>query len=195
MKGKSPVVRMAHLVGTFFGISGLATDMQGTHIAFVGDRGNRRYPVPFILPPQNAWIWAKAKYLGNTGRFGTFYSDEDNKDKLWLAGACKAKLTETPLPCLLALPTFVAEFLGKPWGACLPHKLQKFVSDHINGWKLQVLPAQWQLVLDWCLATAQGGNDRTSVLNLKSLEPALCQDPEFLKWCKLHLDTTMGQEP
>ncbi len=51
MKGKSPVVHMAHLVGTFFGISGLASEVQGKHIAFVRDRGNRCYPVPFILPP------------------------------------------------------------------------------------------------------------------------------------------------
>ena len=51
MKGKSPVVHMAHLVGTFFGISGLASEVQGKHIAFVRDRGNGRYPVPFILPP------------------------------------------------------------------------------------------------------------------------------------------------
>jgi hypothetical protein len=123
-------------------------DVQGKHIAFIGDRGNGRYPVPFILPPQNVWIWAKAKYLHGTARFGTFYSDEDNKDKLWLTGASEAKLTETPLSHLLALPTFVAEFLGKQGGACLQHKLQKFMSDHIDGWELQVPPAKQQLVLD-----------------------------------------------
>jgi hypothetical protein len=111
--------------------------VQGKHIAFVGDRGNRGYPVPFILPPQNTWIWIKAKYLCNTARFGTFYGGNDTKDKLWLTGASKAKLTETPLPCLLALPKFIAEFLGKQGGACLPHKLQNIVSDHINGGELQ----------------------------------------------------------
>jgi hypothetical protein len=60
---------MAHLVGTFFGISGLVTDVQGKHIALVGGRSSGRYPVPFILPPQNAWIWTKAKYLHDTTRF------------------------------------------------------------------------------------------------------------------------------
>jgi hypothetical protein len=45
-----------------------------------------------------------------------FYSDEDNKDKLWFTGASKVKLTETPLPHLLALLTFVTEFLGKQGG-------------------------------------------------------------------------------
>jgi hypothetical protein len=56
MKGKLPGVHMARLVGTFFGMLGLATDMQGKHIAFVGDRGNRRYPVPFAPPKKNAWV-------------------------------------------------------------------------------------------------------------------------------------------
>ena len=59
MKGKSPVVHMAHSIGKFFGMSGLALDVQGKQIGFIGDRVNGRYPVPFILPPQNAWIWQK----------------------------------------------------------------------------------------------------------------------------------------
>jgi hypothetical protein len=129
---------MAHLVETFFGIPGLVTDVQGKHILFWGDRGNGRYPVPFILPPQNAWIWAKAKYLCNTTRFGTFYGNKENKDKLWLTGASKAKLTETLLPCLLALPTFIAEFLGKRGGHV----------SHTNCKKL-------------CLTTLTGGNCRS----------------------------------
>jgi hypothetical protein len=91
----------------------------------------------------------KAKYLlCNTTRFGTFYDYEDNTDKLWLTGASKAKLTETPLPCLLALPPFVAEFRGKQGGACIPHKLRKFGSDYIDGGELQVPPDTWLLVLD-----------------------------------------------
>ncbi len=51
MKGKLPVVHMAHSVGTFFGMSGLATDVQGKYIGFIGDWGNGRYPIPFMLPP------------------------------------------------------------------------------------------------------------------------------------------------
>ncbi len=34
-----------------------------------------------------------------------------------------------------------------------------------------------------------------SILNLGSPEPALCQDSKLLKWCKLCLNTTLGQEP
>jgi hypothetical protein len=55
MKGKSLVVHMAHLVGTFFGMSGLTTDVQGKQIRFVRDQENRCYPVPFIPPLQNSW--------------------------------------------------------------------------------------------------------------------------------------------
>ncbi len=42
MKGKLLVVHMAHSVGTFFGMSGLATyvQVQGKYIRFIGDRGN-----------------------------------------------------------------------------------------------------------------------------------------------------------
>ncbi len=40
MKSKLPVVHMAHLVGTFFGMLGLVMDVQGKHIAFVGDRSS-----------------------------------------------------------------------------------------------------------------------------------------------------------
>ncbi len=50
MKSKLPVVHMTHLVGTFFGMLGLAPAMPGKHIAFVRDRGNGRYPVPFTPP-------------------------------------------------------------------------------------------------------------------------------------------------
>jgi hypothetical protein len=56
MKGKSPAVHMAHSVGQFFGISGGESEVQGKYIGFIGDRGNGRYPVPFILPPQNTWL-------------------------------------------------------------------------------------------------------------------------------------------
>jgi hypothetical protein len=87
---------------------------------------------------------------------------------------------ETLLPRLLALPTFVGEFLGKQGGSCLPHKLQKFVKDYIDGGECQILPKKWQLILDWCLAVLQD-KDGTSLLNIGAPEPALYQDPEFLE--------------
>ncbi len=82
MKGRSPVIHMAHSVGTFFGMSGMATDVKGKQIAFVGDWGNGCHPVPFILPPQNSWTWAKVRYLRDTARFGESYQHADNQDKL-----------------------------------------------------------------------------------------------------------------
>ena len=48
MKGKSPAVHMVHSIGQFFGLSGLAVDVQGKCIGFIGDRGNGKYPVPII---------------------------------------------------------------------------------------------------------------------------------------------------
>ncbi len=40
MKSKSPVVHMAHSIGQFFGMTGLALDIQGKHIDLIGGRGN-----------------------------------------------------------------------------------------------------------------------------------------------------------
>ena len=82
MKGKSPVVHMAHSIGQFFGMSGLAPDVQGKYIGFIGDRGNGRYPISFLLPPQNAWAWAKVKYLNNTVAFDEHFEDTAVWDKL-----------------------------------------------------------------------------------------------------------------
>jgi len=55
MKGRSPMVHMAHSVGQFFGMLGTAANIQGKYIGFIGDRGNGRHPVPLILPPPNVW--------------------------------------------------------------------------------------------------------------------------------------------
>ncbi len=94
---------------------------------------------------------------------------------------------------MLALPTLLAEFVVQQGGACLPHNLRAFVTAHINGGISQVPQAKWQLILDWCLAASQGGPDGSSLLNLGAPEPALCQDEEFLKWCKQRLDATLGR--
>jgi hypothetical protein len=126
MKGKLPAIHMAHSVGAFYGLSGMATDVQGKQIAFVGDRGYGQQPTPFILPPQKSW------------------------DKLWTTGAAEEDLVEIQLPRLLALPTFVAEFVAQQGGACLPHTLRTFVTTHLDGGTSQVPGGKWQLILDWC---------------------------------------------
>ncbi len=113
---------------------------------------------------------------------------------MWVTGATEDELTEQQLPRLLALPTFVAEFLVQKGGACLPHTLRNFVTTPIDGGDSQVPPDKWQLVLDWCLAASQGSADGSSILNLGSPEPALCQDNKFLEWCELHLASTLGKD-
>jgi hypothetical protein len=173
---------------------GVDNGCAGKHITLVGDCGNEHYPVSFTPPKKNAWVWTKAKYLCNNARFGTFYDDEDNKDKLLLTGASEAELTENPLP-RLALPTFVVEFLRKQGGGMSATQTAKICVRPHQGGGIEGPPDKWQLVLDWCLAVEQGGDNGTSILNLGSPEPALCQDLDFLKWCELHLKTTLGQGP
>ena len=89
---------MAHSVGAFYGLSGMALDVQGKQIAFVGERINGRKPIPFILPPQNSWAWARVRYLNNTALYGKYYSQEENKERLWNTGATEEDLVEMQLP-------------------------------------------------------------------------------------------------
>jgi hypothetical protein len=193
MKGKSPAIHMAHSIGAFYGLSGMAIEVQGKEIAFVGNRINGCEPIPFILPPQNSWTWARVRYLNNTALYGEYYGQEGNRDKLWITGATEADLVEAQLPRMLALPTLLAEFVVLQGGACLPHTLRTFVTTQIDGGMSQVPHAKWQLVLDWCLAASQCGPDGSSLLNLGAPEPALCQDEEFLEWCEQRLDATLGR--
>jgi hypothetical protein len=137
----------------------MATDVQGKQIAFVGDRSHCRQPIPFILPPQNLWTWARVRYLANTTQFLEHYALDANWDKLWAMGAGAADLTEIQLPRLLSLPTLVAKFVVQQGGSCLPHTLRAFVTDHIDGGTSQVGADKWQLILDWCLAASQAGAD------------------------------------
>ena len=120
MKGKSPTVHMVHSVGQFYGMSGLAIDVQGKCIGFVGDRGHGRNPVPFILPTQNTWVWAKVNALTDTASFTAYYEDPDHEDKFWIHGAQANELTEVTLPRMLALPTCVAEFVNAQGGGVPP---------------------------------------------------------------------------
>ena len=46
---------------------------------------------------------------------------------------------------------------------------------------------------DSCIATAQAKND-SSLLNIGTPEPALCQDTEFLDWCERRISFTLGEE-
>jgi hypothetical protein len=194
MKGASPVIHVAHSIGSFFGLSGLATDVQGKQIAFIGDRIQGRQPTPFILPPQNAWTWTRVKYLADMARCTEHYSDESNRSKLWTTGAGDDDLVELQLPRLLALPTVVAEFVVKNGGTCLPHTVITFINTHIEAGTVQVPVEKWNLILQWCLAASQTGTDGSSLLKLGAPEPALCQDEEFLEWCSNRLATTLGRE-
>jgi hypothetical protein len=194
MKGKSPAVHMVHSIGQFFGLSGLAVDVQGKCIGFIGDRGNGKYPVPIILPPNNAWAWTNVNYLNDTAAFTQYYNDEDNKDKLWNTGVDDAgRLESIELPRMLALPTCVAEFVTAQKGGCLPHMIRKFVKDKIDGGETQVQAHKWLLICDWCVAASQE-KDGGSILQLGTTEPALCQDGEFIEWCEQRILSTLGAE-
>ncbi len=104
-------------------MSGLALDVQGKHIGFIGDRVSGRHPVPFILLPQNTWTWQRTWYVNNTATFTAYYNSAENRDKLWDTGRGDQDVIKAALPRLLALPTVVAEFLVTQGGICLPCQL------------------------------------------------------------------------
>jgi hypothetical protein len=62
----------------------------------------------------------------------THYESVENCDKLWATGGGDPDVIEAALPWLLALLTFIAEFLCKQGGTCLLHKLQNYIRDHID---------------------------------------------------------------
>ena len=194
MKGKSPVVNMAHSIGNFFGMSGLAVNVQGKYIGFIRDRGNSLYPVPFLHPPQNVWAWAKVKYLDDTVAFEEHFDGAAVWDKLWTTGAAETALKKNLLPHLLPLPTSVVEFMNSQGGVCLHHKLCSFVQNHINNGETQIQRHKWNPILNWCIAASQEKN-KVSLLNIGTTNPALCQDQEFLNWCNQRIQITLGEEP
>jgi len=159
-------------------MSGTAADVQGKYIGFIGDRGNGRHPVHFVLPPQNAWAWTKIKFLNERNNFENHFEERENWDQLWTTGANKDVLTGKMLPRLLALPSFVTEYIQAQGGTCLPYHLHMYIRDHLDG-DMTIDPEHWRLIFDWCIAAAQEKND-SSLLNIGTPEPALCQDPEFL---------------
>jgi len=173
-------------------MSGTAADVQGKYIGFIGDRGNGRHPVHFVLPPQNAWAWTKIKFLNERNNFENHFEERENWDQLWTTGAKEDVLTDKMLPRLLALPSFVAKYIQAQGGTCLPYHLYMYIRDHLDG-DTTIDPERWRLILDWCIAATQEKND-SSLLNIGTPEPALCQDPEFLDWCERRLNFTLGEE-
>jgi len=93
---------------------------------------NGRYPVPFILEPQNTWAWTKVKHLSNRTAFEDHFMDQANWDQLRTTEAGDDTLLEKSLPRLLALPTFIAEYIQAQGGDCLPHNLYTFIRDHLD---------------------------------------------------------------
>jgi hypothetical protein len=121
----------------------------------------------------------------------THYKSAENCDKLWATGGGDLDIVEAALPWLLSLPTFIAEFLCKQGGTCLRHKLLNYIRDCIDLGDFNFPADKWQLLLDWCLMASQE-RDGTSLLNIDSQSPALCQDQEFLEWCEHRLLSTLG---
>jgi hypothetical protein len=133
MKGKSLAVHMAHLVGQFFGMPGLAVNVQGKFIGSLetGEmediQSRSSYHHKMHGPGQRSSTSTIPQGLSSTTKMNKIGT------KLWTTGADDDDLTDITLPRLLALPTFVAEFINTQGGGCLPHKLRKFIKNRIDG--------------------------------------------------------------
>ena len=129
-------------------------------------------------PPQNAWAWTKIKFLNERNNFENHFEERENWDQRWTTGANKDVLIGKMLPRLLALPSFVTEYIQAQGGTCLPYHLHMYIRDHLDG-DTTINPERWWLIFNWCITAAQEKND-SSLLNIGTSEPALRQDPEFL---------------
>ena len=71
----------------------------------------RTNPIPILLPPNNTWKWVQTLTFMDTAKFGEFYSEEENMQKLWVTGQPNNQLTKVVVPCILALQNFLADYL------------------------------------------------------------------------------------
>lgn len=189
MKPKSPLVQVAHSIGQYYGFSGLAPELQDRHIAFVGDRtAEGGAPMPVLLPVKKAWDWTKVTVCMDETTFKEHYACEGTETKMWIApNGAQADIT---LPRMLALPNFLTAELQK-LGACLPHQVWAVVVEHMDAGISQLTRADWELVLDWCIAASQVDTQGSSVLALEA-EVVSMQDPEVRQWCNAMLTRTLG---
>ena len=59
--------------------------------------------------------------------------EQNNWDQLWTTEANNNELSKKTLPRLLALPSFVAEYIQAQGGNCLPYHLYVYIWDHLDG--------------------------------------------------------------
>ena len=86
--------------------------------------------------------------------FENHFEVKENWDQLWTTETNNYRLTEKMIPRLLALPSFIADYLQAQGGTCLPYHLHTYIQDHLNE-DTTIDAERCELILDWCIAAVQ----------------------------------------
>ena len=78
-------------------------------------------------------MWTKIKFLNERNNFDNNFEERGNWDQLWTTEADDDALTDKTLPLLLALPSFIVEYIQAQGGTCLPYHLHVYIRDHLDG--------------------------------------------------------------
>ena len=79
-------------------------------IAFVGDRGGRRFPTAYTLPKETPWQWKQYKFGNNLMELKTHYEKEDVGRTLWTPGR-DATTVNKKLPKMIQIPSEWVQWL------------------------------------------------------------------------------------
>jgi hypothetical protein len=192
MKPGSAFVQVVHGVAKYFSVQGAAPEYAGKHLAFMGDRELQREPVAVqFLPEEHSWGWATLVVATKREAMATFYQDGNNLGEMWKPDITVAK-EEVSVPRLLALPTFLLGFLLEAQRQ--PHELLARVLSHIECGDTELTEDTWQVVINWCLVSAQADDKGDSLLVLH-LGAAYSSERGFINWCTTQLDAAMGPRP
>lgn len=179
-------ISLLHSPATY-ALRGDSGAMMGKDLGFVGDRAPFMTPIPIILQKEKPWKWVQLDGDFHELSHQYFYANPANHNK-WYYPPTTAKLSKLRVPRIILLPSNMIEYCTTsprtPWDL-LNHIKQFFLSNPGPTY------AEYDLLINWCLAASHGTNDNSSVLAY-SLDAAHSSSPNYQHWVRLRLDATLG---
>ena len=169
-------------------------DLRGKDIAFVGDRTPlQQNPTAIVLSEKSPWSWVAKPFELDPTQLEVFYSQEENKLRLW---SLKPKVKPPPtvsLPKLLLLPTvFVGYCVRK---ARTPFELHQGIGYYMAQTDTKITREECKLVLDWCLGASHADKGSNTSWLAYSVEAAIPNNPRFHSWTTKRLNAVLGHMP
>ena len=169
-------------------------DLRGKDIAFVGDRTPlQQNPTPIVLSEKSPWSWVAKPFELEPAQLEAFYSQEENKLRLW---SLKPKAKPPPtisLPKLLLLPTVFVGYCVKT--ARTPFELHQGICYYMAQTDTKITREECKLVLDWCLGASHADRGSNTSWLAYSVEAAIPNNPRFHSWTTNRLNAVLGHMP